>query len=53
MAREFHMNIIIVEYKGYSIYKGNPDPESILNDSLIVYDFILDLMYAVILKFWG
>jgi fermentation-respiration switch protein FrsA (DUF1100 family) len=44
MAREFHMNIIIVEYKGYSIYKGNPDPESILNDSLIVYDFILDFI---------
>ena len=44
MAREFHMNIIIVEYKGYSIYKGNPDPQSILDDSLIVYDFILDFI---------
>ena len=39
-AREFHINIIMVEYKGYSIYKGNPDPKIILEDSLIVYDFI-------------
>ena len=44
MAREFHMNIIIVEYKGYSIYKGDPDPQSILDDSLIVYDFLLDFI---------
>ena len=39
-AREFHINIIFVEYKGYSIYKGKPDSKTILDDSLIVYDFI-------------
>lgn len=39
-ARELNINIIMVEYKGYSIYKGNPDPKSILDDSLIVYKYI-------------
>ena len=40
ISRELKMNIIIVEYPGYSIYPGQPDSEIILNDSLIVYDFI-------------
>ena len=39
-AIEFHINIIMVEYKGYSIYKGEPDSATVLEDSLIVYDFI-------------
>ncbi len=40
ISRELKMNIIIVEYPGYSIYPGKPDSEIILNDSLIVYDYI-------------
>jgi esterase/lipase len=40
LSSELHMNIIIVEYPGYSIYPGKPDSEIILNDSLIVYDYI-------------
>ncbi len=39
-AREFKINVIMVEYKGYSIYKGNPDPNSILEDSETVCIFI-------------
>ena len=42
LAKEFHINLILVEYKGYSIYKGEPDSKTILDDSLIVYDFIKD-----------
>ena len=39
-AREFKINVIMVEYKGYSIYKGKPDPNSILEDSETVCNFI-------------
>ena len=38
---EFHFNIIIVEYQGYSIYFGSPSSDSIYEDSLEVYDFIV------------
>jgi predicted peptidase len=34
------MNIIMVEYPGYSIYKGDPNADTILENTLIVYDFI-------------
>ena len=37
-----NMNIVIVEYPGYSIYKGRPDAEKILENTTIVYDFIKD-----------
>ena len=35
-----NMNIVIVEYPGYSIYKGSPTAEKILENTTIVYDFI-------------
>ena len=35
-----HMNVIIVEYPSYSIYEGPPDTDKILDNTLIVYDFI-------------
>ena len=34
------MNVIMVEYPGYSIYKGEPNADTILENTLIVYDFI-------------
>jgi fermentation-respiration switch protein FrsA (DUF1100 family) len=34
------MNVIIVEYPGYSIYKGEPNSSKILENTTIVYDFI-------------
>lgn len=40
LSRELKMNIILVEYSGYSIYPGVPESNSILGDSLVVYDFI-------------
>ena len=34
------MNIIVMEYKGYSCYIGDVDSDSILEDSLYIYDYI-------------
>lgn len=39
-SEKFKMNVIIVEYPGYSIYKAKKSAETMCNDSLIVYDFI-------------
>jgi hypothetical protein len=33
-----------VEYPGYGIYKGKPNAKQILEDSLIVYDFLANEM---------
>ena len=35
-----NMNIFVVEYPGYSIYLSKKDPNIILSDSIIVYDWI-------------
>ncbi len=37
---ELKMNVIVVEYPGYSIYFSKRNPEIILEDAIIVYDFI-------------
>ena len=33
-------NIIIMEYIGYGIYPGSPTADRLLEDSIIVYDFL-------------
>lgn len=40
IREELKMNIIVVEYPGYSIYLSQKSPKMILDDSLIVYDYI-------------
>ena len=40
LCNELKMNIIVMEYKGYSCYIGDVDSDSILDDSLYVYDYI-------------
>ena len=40
---KFNMNILIIEYKGYSCYLGEVDSDSILEDSLFIYDYIKKL----------
>ena len=44
MAVQLHhklgMNVILVEYPGYSIYKGESDAEVILQNTITIYDFI-------------
>ena len=40
LARQLKINILFVEYQGFSIYKGKSNPQSVLDDSLVVFDFI-------------
>ena len=44
MGKSLHqkigMNVIIVEYPGYSLYKGESQADTILQNTVIVYDFI-------------
>jgi esterase/lipase len=42
LSQRLHMNIIIVEYPGYSIYIKEPSTEEILENTIIIYDFIKD-----------
>lgn len=43
LHKKIGMNIIIVEYPGYSIYKGDSEADVILQNTVIVYDFIKTL----------
>ena len=40
LYKKIGMNIIVVEYPGYSIYKGSPEAEKILQNTTIIYDFV-------------
>ena len=40
LQRKIGMNIVIVEYPGYSLYEGESDAETILKNTVIIYDFI-------------
>lgn len=40
LQKKIGMNVIIVEYPGYSIYEGEPDADTILENTSIVYDFV-------------
>ena len=39
-SEKFKMNVVIVEYPGYSIYKAKKSAETMCNDSIFVYEFI-------------
>ena len=43
LHQKIGMNVIIVEYPGYSIYKGESEADKILQDTIIIYDFIKKL----------
>lgn len=40
LVQKLHMNVLIVEYPGYSIYFSEPSADEILDNTLIIYDFI-------------
>ena len=40
LYKKIGMNIIIVEYPGYSIYKGDSEAEKILQNTVTIYDFV-------------
>jgi hypothetical protein len=37
---QMRVNVLSVEYPGYGIYKGSPSTSRIMNDALIVYDYL-------------
>ena len=39
ICQKVHMNIILVEYPGYSVYLKEPDSEELLNDTKIIYTY--------------
>ena len=40
LQKKIGMNIIIAEYPGYSLYEGESDAETILKNTVIIYDFV-------------
>ena len=42
ISKTYEVNLLIPEYPGYSIYRVPPSPEKCLENSLIIYDFILN-----------
>ncbi|EWS71805.1 hydrolase of the alpha/beta superfamily protein, putative (macronuclear) [Tetrahymena thermophila SB210] len=40
IRNHLQVSVLGVEYPGYGIYKGNPSPEGIEKDALIVYNFV-------------
>ena len=40
LCQKLHMNIILVEYPGYSIYKQDPSTDELLQNTTIIYDYI-------------
>ena len=42
--RKISMNIVLIEYPWYSIYKGEVDDDIILQNTEIVYDFIKKIL---------
>jgi len=43
LRNNLQINVMAVEYPGYGIYKGSPSAERIIQDSIHVYDYIVDL----------
>ena len=43
LRNNLQINVLAVEYPGYGIYKGSPSAERVIQDSIKVYDFMLDL----------
>jgi len=39
-----YVNVLIVEYPGYSIYKGDKSADAVLEDSLTVFDFLTNYL---------
>lgn len=42
LSNKFNINILVPEYPGYSIYDVPHDPENCLENTLIIYDYILN-----------
>ena len=42
LCQKLHMNVIIIEYPGYSLYQQESNAEELLSNTTIIYDFIKD-----------
>lgn len=42
LSNKFNINILVPEYPGYSIYDAPHDPDICLENTLIIYDYILN-----------
>ena len=40
LVQKLRMNVLIVEYPSYSIYFSDPSAEEVLNNTIIIYDFV-------------
>lgn len=40
ISQKLHINVLIAEYPGYSLYVSSKSSDTILKDSLLVYDYI-------------
>lgn len=40
LRQKLEMNVLLVEYPGYSLYKADKNSQTILEDSLYIYEFI-------------
>ena len=40
LVQKLRMNVLIVEYPGYSIYFSDPSAEEVLNNTVLIYDFV-------------
>ncbi len=38
------MNVVVVEYLGYSLYKDDKSSDKVLQDSLTVYDYLTETL---------
>lgn len=43
LRNNLQINVLAVEYPGYGIYRGSPSAERIIQDSLKVYEYLMDL----------
>ena len=41
VRNSYQVNVIAMEYPGYSIYSGSPDSEKINQDARVVYEFVV------------
>lgn len=39
---QLKVNAVIVEYPGYGIYKGKPNVKQIFEDTLIIFDYLVN-----------
>lgn len=42
LRNSYQINVLAMEYPGYSIHKGKPNSETIKNETKVVYDYLVE-----------